>query len=227
MKPINGLADVAIFSRIDPEGLEFLASKFSRRKFRRNEVIFHKDDAGDRLYVVTSGLVKIVIVSEDGQENDIALHSPGDCFGEMSVLDGGRRSATAIAIQATETVTLSQQAFLEFIDDHPKVAHHIISLLVQRLRVTNDLLGDFSFLDVPTRVAKKLLELAEMNQEEPDQETPVTILLTHEELGRMVGAAREVVSRALANYRNQGLLTTSRGKIVIKDLEELGKMAAL
>ena len=227
MEPINSLADVAIFSRIEPEGLEFLAARFNHRKFRRNEVIFHQDDSGDRLYVVTSGLVKIVIVSEDGRENDIALHFPGDCFGEMSVLDGGRRSATAVAVEPTETVTLSREAFLEFLDDHPKVAVHIISLLVQRLRVTDDLIGDMIFLDVPTRVAKKLLELAEINQDGPDQKSPVTILLTHEELGRMVGATREVVSRALINYRRQGLITTSRRKIVIKDVEELERITAL
>ena len=227
MEPNNNLANVAIFSQVDSSGLEFLTARFSRRSFRKNEVIFHQDDFGDRLYVVVSGSVKITIVSEDGRENDIALHSTGDCFGELSVLDGGRRSATATAVELTETIALSREDFLSFLDEHPEVAVHIITLLVHRLRATDEIVGDMIFLDVPSRVAKKLLELAQKNGEGHGNGDTTTILLTHEELSRMVGASREVVSRTLINYRKQGLVNTSHRRITITDVEGLERMAAL
>ena len=89
------LTRVAIFSHLTPKEIAPLVSKLRRRTFERGEVIFHQEDPGDRLHFVAEGMVKISIVSRDGRENDIALLSPGDCFGEMSVLDGGFRSATA------------------------------------------------------------------------------------------------------------------------------------
>ena len=109
MDNLSFLRSVAIFSQMAPSELEPLAEKLRRRTFHRGEVIFHEHDPGDRLYFLGEGMVKISLVSSDGRENDIVLLTPGDCFGEMSVLDGGTRSATAVAIEPTETVTLSSR----------------------------------------------------------------------------------------------------------------------
>ena len=163
------LQGVGIFCRLELSVLEPLAEKIRRRNFQKGEVIFHQDDVGDRLYFVTEGMVKISIVSEDGRERDIALLTAGDCFGEMSVLNGGIRSATAVAADATETMTLSREDFLNFLVEHTQVALEIIALLVRRLRGTDEMIGDMVFLDVPTRVAKKLLELAHTYEDSRDQ----------------------------------------------------------
>ena len=195
------LRSVGIFSRVPAADLEPLNSKLRRRNYQRGEVIFHQDDPGDRLHFVAEGMVKISIVSRDGRENDIALLSPGDCFGEMTVLDGGPRSATAIAVDPTETMSLSRDDFLGFLDSHTQLSIQIIALLVRRLRNMDQLVGELVFLAVPTRVAKKLLELSEMYRDASSDSPNVTVPMGQEELSRLVGASRETVSRALTTYR--------------------------
>ena len=226
METSNFLSSVAIFSRLEPADLEPLAVKLRRRSFQRGEVIFHQDDPGDRLHFLVGGLVKISIVSRDGRENDIALLTPGDCFGEMSVLDGGLRSATAVAVEPTETMTLSRDDFLDFLNEHGQLAIQIIALMVRRLRAIDETVGDMVFLDAPTRVAKKLLELANTYQEGRGPSGDVTVPLGQEELSRLVGSSRETVSRALTTYRKMGLLTTSHRRITITNLEGMERMAS-
>ncbi len=227
METANSLSKVAIFSQLGPSDLEPLAARLRRRTFQRGEVIFHQDDPGDRLHFVVKGVVKISIASPDGRENDIALLTPGDCFGEMSVLDGGFRSATAVAVEPTETMTLSREDFLAFLNEHSQIALQIIALLVRRLRSMDTMVGDMVFLDVPTRVAKKLLELAQTYQDSPQPSGNLMIPLGQEELSRLVGSSRESVSRALTTYRKMGLVTTSHRRITITNLDGLERMVAI
>ena len=132
------LTRVGIFSRVDPSELEILAAGLRRRTYQRGEVIFHQDDPGDRLHFVAEGMVKISIVSTDGRENDIALLTRGDCFGEMSVLDGGRRSAPAVAVEPTQTMTSTREDFLTFLNEHVGVAIQIIALMARRAASNRD-----------------------------------------------------------------------------------------
>ena len=221
MERSNFLSSVTIFSQFNPSDLEPLAAKLRHRSYQRGEVVFHQGDPGDRLHFVASGVVKISIVSPDGRENDITLLTVGDCFGEMSVLDGGSRSATAVATEATETMTLSREDFLGFVKEHSEVALQIIVLMVRRLRAMDELVGDMVFLDVPTRVAKKLLELARTYPDSGDPSQSRTVPMGQEETSRLVGSSRETVSRALQTYRRMGLLTTSHRKITITNLSGL------
>ena len=170
--------------------------------------------------------MKIAIMSEDGRENNIALISRGDCFGEMSVLDGGFRSATAVALELTDTLTLSREDFLEFLSQHTQVAIQIISLLTRRLRAMDEMVGDMVFLDVPTRVGKKLLELARTHWDSHDPSACATILLGQEELSGLVGSTRETVTRALTTYRKLGLLTTSHRRITITNPKGLERIVS-
>ena len=226
MASVDFLSNIGIFSHLEPAELEPLAANLRRRTFQRGEVIFHQDDSGDRLHFLAEGLVKISIVSRDGRENDIALLKPGDCFGEMSVLDGGFRSATAVAMEPTETMTLTREDFLDFLNLHCQVALQIIVLMVRRLRAVDEMIGDMVFLDVPTRVAKKLLELVQTYPDTHPSSGHPAVPLGQEELSRLVGASRETVSRALTNYRKMGLLTTSHRRITITDPKGLERMAA-
>jgi CRP-like cAMP-binding protein len=169
--------------------------------------------------------VRISIASEDGREKDIALLQQGECFGEMALLDGSPRSATASAMEALETLTLFREDFLEFLDKHPEVAVDTTGLLTRRLRSVNQMLGDLAFLDVPTRVAKQLLEMAETSAGDAEWQGPIELTLGQEELARLVGASRETVSRVLNGYRRQGILLTSHRRITIKDRPALERMA--
>ena len=154
MVDVEFLTSVPIFASLNREQLQSLPGKLQPRRYQRGEVIFHEDDPADRMHIIVEGRVKISIASEDGRERDIALFQSGDCFGEMALLDGSNRSATATAVGAAETMVLFRQDFLDFLGENPELAADVSTLLVQRLRNVNQMLGDMVFLDVPTRVAK-------------------------------------------------------------------------
>ena len=220
------LSKVPIFSHMTAQQIEPLTQKLRRRSYQRGEVVFHQDDPGDRMHIIMQGRVRISIDSDDGREKDIGLLQQGECFGEMSLLDGSNRSATATAIEALDTLVLHRQDFFELMSEHPEVALDITAVLTQRLRNVNQMLGDLAFLDVPTRVAKQLLELTKTYADPDSEDGSVVVHLGQDELARMVGASRETVSRALNNYRSMGVLSTSHRRISINDLKALERMAS-
>ena len=226
MADVEFLTRVPIFANLSVEQLESLPDKLQPRRYQRGEVIFHEDDPADRMHIIVDGRVKISIASEDGRERDIALFQSGDCFGEMALLDGSNRSATATAMDATETMVLFRQDFLDFLGENPELAADVNTMLVQRLRNVNQMLGDMVFLDVPTRVAKQLLTLAETYGEETKAGDDIVVPMGQDELARLVGASRETVSRALNSYRRLGMLDTSHRRITITDLAKLERMAS-
>ena len=215
-----------IFANLSGEQLQSLPEKLQPRRYQRREVIFHEDDPADRMHIIVDGRVKISIASEDGRERDIALFQSGDCFGEMALLDSSSRSATATAVAATETMALFRQDFLDFLGENPELAADVNTMLVQRLRNVNQMLGDMVFLDMPTRVAKQLLALAETYAEDAKPGDQIVVPLGQDELARLVGASRETVSRALNSYRRLGMLDTSHRRITITDLAGLERMAS-
>ena len=226
MADVEFLSQVSIFSHLESERLQPLTGKLRPRRYQRGEVVFHEDDPGDRMHIIVEGSVKISVTSEDGREKNIALFKPGDCFGEMALLDGSRRSATATALEVLETLVLMRDDFLDFLTENPQVAADINNLLTQRLRNVNQMLVDTAFLDVPTRVAKQLLNLAGSYAGDAEPAEPPVVPLGQEELASLVGASRETVSRALNSYRRMGILTTSHRRIVINDLKGLERMAS-
>ena len=217
MADVEFLSQVPIFAHLETERLQLLTGKLRPRRYQRGEVIFHEDDPGDRMHIIVDGSVKISVASEDGREKNIALFKPGECFGEMALLDGSSRSATATAMEALETLVLMRDDFLDFLTQNPRVAADITNLLTQRLRNVNQMLVDTAFLDVPTRVAKQLLTLAGSYAGDADPAEPRVVPLGQDELASLVGASRETVSRALTSYR----------RIVINDLKGLERMATL
>jgi len=226
MVDVDFLTSVPIFTNLSGEQLQSLPDKLQPRRYQRGEVIFHEDDPADRMHIIVDGRVKISIASEDGRERDIALFQSGDCFGEMALLDGSNRSATATAVDATETMVLYRQDFLDFLGENPELAADVNTMLVQRLRNVNQMLGDMVFLDVPTRVAKQLLALAETYGEDAKPGDQIVVPMGQDELARLVGASRETVSRALNSYRRLGILDTSHRRITITDLAGLQRMTS-
>ena len=178
------------------------------------------------MHIVVEGVVRISITSEDGREKDIALLQSGECFGEMAMLDGSNRSATATAAEASQTLALYRQDFMDFLEEHPEVVAKTTNLLTQRLRSVNQMLGDMAFLDVPTRMAKQLLELAETYSSGDEEQGNVDVPLGQDDLARLVGASRETISRTLNSYRRLGILSTSHRRITITDRNALERMAS-
>ena len=155
------LHEVVLFAALPPNQLGELAQLVRRRSYQRGATIFHKGDPGTGLYLLTTGRVKVLVPSETGEEALLAVLESGDRFGELALFDGLPRSATVVAVEATEVLQLDRDDFLGFVEGHPEVASALLGVLSRRLRATDELLEDASFLDVPGRLAKRLLELAE------------------------------------------------------------------
>lgn len=204
-----------LFSALSDEELDALASCAQRRRYRAGEAVFHKDDPGAMLYILVSGLVKITLPSDEGHEAVLALVGAGEMFGELALLDGQPRSASAVAMEPCEAVTLRRDDFLEFLKGHPDVSVSIIAMLSRRLRHTNDLIADTLFLDTPTRIAKKLLDLAADFGRKTDDGIVIDLRLRQQDMASMVGASRESVNRCLILLEQRGIIRLDKQRITI------------
>lgn len=207
------LARVPLFVGLPYAELAILASRLRQHRCGRGEVIFRQDDPGTSLYVIESGVVKVLRLSTEGREVILALLGPGDFFGELALLDGKPRSADAVAREPTDLLILDRKDFLEFLERFPPAALHLLEALSQRLRRTDQLVQDAAFLDVPGRLARMLLQLSESR--------PQGISLTQAELAAMVGATRESINKWLRFYQQRGYVGYEAGRLIVLRPEEL------
>ncbi|MGN0064311.1 MAG: Crp/Fnr family transcriptional regulator [Nocardioides sp.] len=219
------LRQAPLFSGLDDEATTALRNSLAETKLRRGEVLFHEGDSGDRLYVVLEGKVKLGRSSADGRENLLAIMGPGQMFGELSLFDPGPRSATVTAVTDAAFASLSHEDLLRWLDGRPQVARGLLSQLAARLRKSNDVVADLVFSDVPGRVAKALLDLADRFGRSADDGIHVHHDLTQEELAQLVGASRETVNKALADFASRGWVRLEPRSVVIMDIERLGRRA--
>ena len=191
----------------------------------RGDVLFHEGDSGDRLYVIGEGKIKLGRSSADGRENLLAILGPGEMFGELSLFDPGARTATATAVAETQVVGLTHEQLKSFLADRPDAASTLLAALARRLRRTNESLADLVFTDVPGRVAKALIDLAGRFGRPVDGGVMVSHDLTQEELAQLVGASRETVNKALADFASRGWVRLEPRSVVIMDVERLSRRA--
>lgn len=215
------LKQVYIFNSLSEEDLRELVLVARRRTFRAGEVIFHRDDPGQILYVIKEGKVKICLISPDGQEIALVVFGKGDYFGELALLDSLPRSADAIALEKVECYTLQRADFHNVIMKNPKIAIQVMEILSKRLRKTDQQVEDLIFLDVYGRVAKKLLELSETHGTKSSQGTQINMRLTQQELASMVGASRESVNKVLGYFTEKKYISTDKHKITLHQVDEL------
>jgi len=212
-----------LFSALDDEAATALRAAMAESLLRRGDVLFHEGDAGDKLYIVTEGKVKLGRTSSDGRENLLAILGPGQMFGELSLFDPGPRSATVTVVTDTTFSSLSHEDLLLWLDGRPGIARGLLAQLAGRLRKSNDVAAELVFSDVPGRVAKALLDLADRFGRTADDGVHVHHDLTQEELAQLVGASRETVNKALADFASRGWLRLEPRSVVIMDLERLGR----
>ena len=218
---VQQLYELRLFQGLGPEQMTLFETESHRRTFKRGEVVFHKGDPGETMFLITEGQVKIVLPSDSGEEALLGVLDPGNFFGELSLLDGQPRSATIVATEPTETVVLRRETLLKAIRANPDIAIHLLQELCQRMRETDEFVEDTVFLDVPGRVAKKLLELADAYGERTARGTVIGLRLTQQDLARMVGATRESVNKHLGAYRARGIIDVDRQRFVILKYDEL------
>lgn len=215
------LKQVDLFASLSDEDIRELMSVAKQRTFRSGEVIFHRDDPGQVLYVIKDGKVKISLISPDGQEIALAVLGKGECFGELALLDGEPRSADAIALERVQCYTLQRSDFHKAIMKNPKIAIEVLEVLSRRLRRTDEQVENLIFLDVYGRVAKKLLELAEEHGAKVDDGTRIEVRLTQQELASMVGASRESVNKVLGYFTEKQFISTDKHRITIHRIADL------
>ena len=221
----DALMQAPLFSALDAEAAAALRASMTEKRVPRSGVIFSEGEPGDRMYVILDGKVKLGHTSPDGRESLLAVLGPGEVFGELSLFDPGPRTATATAVTDTVVVGLGHADLRPWLTGRPEVAEALLQALAQRLRRTNEALADLVFSDVPGRVAKQLLELADkFGQPGPDG-VLVHHDLTQEELAQLVGASRETVNKALADFTQRGWIEVDQRQVLLVDMERLARRA--
>jgi CRP/FNR family cyclic AMP-dependent transcriptional regulator len=217
---VTSLRDSYLFQRADEDALMAIARHLRRRRFRRGETIFHQGDPGDALHVVSSGAVKIVLPSMEGEEAIIATLRTGDFFGELALLDGAPRSATAIALEATETWTLPRAALVTLLDQDKALRDSLLAGLAREIRRITGHVAELHFLDLGGRLASRLARLA--REAEPDaNEVRLDWPYTQSDLASMIGGTRQSVNKLLSGLVDRGLVAIEKDKLVIPDVEAL------
>ena len=230
--PIVALAREALhscplFAELDAATLTLCADAMRGRRFRRGEVVFHLEDPGDALFVVTSGEIKIVLPSEEGSEPVILTTiGRGGFFGELALLDGRPRSASAIAVRAVEALVLRRDAFDRLVDAEPALRRAMFASLTGEIRRLTGQIADLHFLDLPGRLARHLLRMGGVPDERrrrhpvrPGSSDPIRLAwpYTQSELAGMIGGSRQSVNRMLADFVQEDLLRFEGDELVIPD----------
>ncbi|MEO8517642.1 MAG: Crp/Fnr family transcriptional regulator [Dermatophilaceae bacterium] len=210
-----------LFAALDDDAARALMASMTSSHLERGDILFREGDQGDRLYVIGEGKIKLGLTSVDGRENLLAVLGPGEMFGELSLFDPGARTATATAVAETQLIALGHDDLDSFLLGRPAVAANLLAALARRLRRTNENLADLVFTDVPGRVAKALLHLSARFGQPADDGILVAHDLTQEELAQLVGASRETVNKALADFATRGWIKLEARAVVLTDVERL------
>jgi CRP/FNR family transcriptional regulator, cyclic AMP receptor protein len=222
----GALARVRLFSGLDTVELEELAQSMRTRRFRRGEIIFHEGDPGDALFIVASGAIKIGIPSDAGDEAILATVRPGDFFGELALLDGAPRSATATALERTETLVLPRERFRELVNGHPGIRDALLAALAAELRRLTRHVEELHFLDIEGRLAARLARLAaEEGVVADDGTVRLDLPFTQADLASMIGCTRQTVNKLLRLFADEQLIRVERDAIVLLDRARLERAA--
>jgi CRP/FNR family transcriptional regulator/CRP/FNR family cyclic AMP-dependent transcriptional regulator len=196
-----------------------------RRHMPARRVVFNQGDPGREMYIVKSGRLKISVTSEEGRELSFFILGKGDIFGELALLDGERRSATVTAAEPSELLVLHHQDFRELLQKHQQIGLKLLSILAGRVRATTDLYESSVFIEIPGRLASRLLELADRHGVATEDGLLIDLKLSQYEWGTLVNASRESVNKQLKIWEKQGLLRISRGRILLLERHVLESLA--
>ena len=212
-----------LFTALDEAAAVSLRASMDTVKIAKGSILFKEGDDGEHLYVIIDGKLKLGTSSGDGRENLLSILGPGEMFGELSLFDPGPRTSTATAVTDAKLLSLSHEKVIPWLKQNPEVSLQLLTRLSQRLRRTNEAVGDLVFSDVPGRVAKALIDLGDRFGKITAEGLLVNHDLTQEELAQLVGASRETVNKALADFAGRGWLKLDGRSVLITDVERLGK----
>ncbi|MDT5366553.1 MAG: family transcriptional regulator, cyclic receptor protein [Mycobacterium sp.] len=214
---------VRAFQGVEP--VEVLTEQLQPVEFPCGHTIYTEGDQADCLYIVIAGKVKIGRRSPDGRERMMGIMGPADMFGAVSMFDSGSRTADASAVTDVRAVSMDRIALRILMTDCPEMAEQLLRVLARRLRLTDNTVAALISADGPGRLAKQLLQMAQRFGRHEDGGLRVTHDLTQEELAHLIGASRETVNKALANFTNRGWLRVDGRSVLIFEPERLARRA--
>lgn len=204
-----------LFRGLSSSALERIAELAVQRGFQNGQVVFSQGDAGDALYAVVTGKIRISSGAADGREIFLNIMEPGDTFGEIALLDGGTRTASATAIAPSELVSIRREHFHGLLEREPRVALELLRLCGERLRWTSGLVEDAALLDASARLAKRLLSLGQFHGQQT--RNGVALRISQEDLANFLGVSRQVVNQYLQGWKSQGWVDLGRGVVTVRD----------
>ena len=213
---VQFLRNIPLFSALQDAELEQVAGVIRKKDYRKNDVIFHQDEPGNALFIVTSGLVKISLMDKNGREAILKMVYANDFFGEMSLLDGYFRSATVTAVEACQAILLARDDFISLIKEHPELILSMLLTLSRRIRKTDEKIASLSFFDAPGKVAGSLLDITRNHT--PDAATGlVTLAVSRQNMADIAGISRETLTRVLHDFQSKSYIRLHKRKITILD----------
>ena len=225
-----------LLDRLDEQRRAEVTARARRRRFRRNEVVFHDGDPGDTLHLVVSGHFAVRIATRLGQTATLRILGPGDHFGELSVLAPGARTGSVVALESAETLSLHRDALEALQREVPEVEQMLTEALITEIRRLAAALVDALYIPVELRVWRRLRELGETYQQEGGQQeggqqdgghagVPIVVPLTQDDVAQLAGTTRSTVNRVLRAGHDNGTIRLARGRIEILDQRELDRLA--
>ncbi len=207
----NLLRKIKLFESISDPELEALSKHFVFRNFPKNSVIINEGDTSNSMYIILNGRVKVYLNDENGKEVTLNIQQPGDYFGEVSLFDDGKRSASIMTLEKCKFALLEKHEFVKCMASNPQLALTIIKGLTFRLRVLSENVRNLALLDVYGRVTRILIELAT----EEDGKQIIKEKLTQIDLASRVGASPKMVSRILKDLKTGGYISKQGQQLVI------------
>ncbi len=223
---LDFLKHIALFHGLTESELTSLSADFVSRQFRQGDMIFLQGDPGQSLYLIESGRVRIYVQADSGQETSVIYYTTGDIFGELSVIDGLPRSASATALDDTVVLMLSRDRLRAHLRTLPQLAHNFMQALSVRVRYSTLQVGSRTLLDVPARLARKLVELAQLHGAVAADGVRLNVTLTQSELASLIGATRESINKALAHLKREGVIRLDQNQITILDPDALRELSS-
>ncbi len=219
------LAAAGVLGDLSPADATVLAEQLELFEMGPRTTIFSQGEPGDRLFIIVSGKVKITQHTPDRRQALLAVLGPSDVFGELSLLDPGPRTSTATTVTPALTASIDHHALSIWLSRSPRIAERLLQVLAARVRRTNDQVADMTFRDVPSRVAKQLLRLAQRFGAHSPAGHHVRHDLSQKELSQLVGASRETVKKALVDFDQRGWIVLEPKSVLILDSVALGRRA--
>jgi CRP-like cAMP-binding protein len=211
-----------LFADLSETELDRLCLLARKRTFEPRDVVVEKGAPATELYVILEGRAKAAATGSGGTGTVFNIMAAGELFGEIAVLDGGSRSATVVAIDRCEMAVIDKRCFRELLDASPAISVKVLTVLARRLRRLSEQVEDRAFMDVASRLAKRLTWLADSHGcALPSGDTRLELSMSQQELGELISATRESVNKHLRRWTRDGLLRQERDALIIHDLERL------